>query len=129
MTILRSTSHTLPMPHLQLELSANLLEFPQLDQTLHHLVETFSACPTVDPAAIKAYARIHEHFKTGPGARPGFAHLTICLLTGRDQSTKIEISETMKNEMIRQFTLSHEQELAGITVEIRDMDRESYRKL
>src|SRR5690606_11640743 len=120
---------TLLMPHLQLELSANLLELPQLDNILNYLVVAFSTCPTVDPAAIKAYARIHDHFKTGAGARPGFAHLTVCLLTGRDTPTKIQISETMKNEMIRQFTLSQEQELAGITVEIRDMDRETYRKL
>lgn len=117
------------MPRLELEITDNLVEIPLLPQILEKLVSTFSTCETVDPAAVKCYVDIHEIYQTGEGAKPGFIHLTLCLLTGRSIELQKKMSEQMAQQLNVLFSSSRNQGLAGITVEMREMTKETFTKL
>jgi len=72
---------------------------------------------------VKTRSVRYDDFVTGNGAE-AFAHLTIRILSGRTQQQRIALSECVVGRLSEQFP-----ELEEITVEIREMERESYRKV
>lgn len=117
------------MPRLELVLTSNLKELDNLEDIANHLTETFSACPTVDPAAVKLYITLPQHYQTGVGATPGFIHLTISLLTGRDQKTRKLIGQTMADKLNELFRESLQTKAGAITVEVHEMETETFTKI
>ncbi|MCA0359590.1 MAG: hypothetical protein LCH41_00905 [Armatimonadetes bacterium] len=116
------------MPHLQLELPTGLLTREQISQALEALTRVFSAQETIDPAAIKAYARPSEVWLTGEGGKPAFIHLTVCVLAGRPDDLLGQISDRLFHTMKEVFRPMVEDDKVGLTLEIREMGRDHYRK-
>ncbi len=117
------------MPRLELELSANLHELESIKSIVQEIVDEFSKFDSVDPAAVKCFANIHQHIGTGSGGKAGFIHLTICLLTGRSLQLRKEMSTKMATLLDRLFQNSRQARIAGITVEMREMEITTFTKL
>lgn len=111
------------MPHLQIAC------YPQfnLEPLADALVTEFCQIETVDPASVKAYFQHSEWFVGGEGAPRGFVHLTICVLSGRSPEILRSMSERLYQvgELLLAGQLA---EPVSWTVEVREMDRDTYRK-
>lgn len=116
------------MPHLQIEVSAGLARSRDLKEVARELARELSDCPTIDPAAVKAYVRVAESYATGEGARPEFVHVTACLLDGRAEETLALIADRLAEALDRLFAEALADGTAGRTVEVRQMARATYRK-
>ncbi len=57
-----------------------------------------------------------------------FVHLTVAILSGRDPSTRQRISEACLTELLVQVDAIHQHFPCEVTVEVREMERESYGK-
>lgn len=116
------------MPHLQLELTANLMEAESLQPVLDELASVMGSLESVDPKAVKAYANVRQHWAMGAGASPGFVHLTICVLSGRPLDLRRQMADRLYTVLAHHFSRSLADGLARLTLEVREMDRETYLK-
>ena len=112
------------MPTLSLEITANAAASVDLQDLLKRLVEIVSRADTVDPRAVKAYVHIREIWDVGDGAPVGFASLQLAVLEGRPPELRGKIADDLFTELADSF----EEKGFAVTVEIREMDRPSYRK-
>jgi 5-carboxymethyl-2-hydroxymuconate isomerase len=87
-----------------------------------------SSFETVNSASIKAYCQVCSDFLTGEGAPPGFIHLTASVLTGRPQDLRREWSLAFANLLQAEFAQVLGTHQAKLTIEIREMDAETYFK-
>ena len=116
------------MPHLQLDVSGLIPETCCLQSALDRLVNEFCRFDTIFPNSVKAYARIADYWSMGEGAPPNFIHLTICVLAGRAPSLLHQISDSLHLCLRQIFHKVLEMEGASVTLEIRQMESETYRK-
>ena len=116
------------MPHLQLELTANLCEVDDLPGTLAELAQVMGGIESVDPKAVKAYAHVREHWAMGEEAKPGFIHLTICVLSGRPLSLRRQMGDRLCETLKTRFSRSLAAGQASLTLEVREMDPATYLK-
>lgn len=116
------------MPHIMLETTADLVENDAIPDILEALVRRLGSFETIDPAAIKAYHRLRSVWVMGEGAPPGFAHCAVRVISGRDRELLVRIADGMMEEMRAQFATSVEARDAGLTLEVREFDRDLYRK-
>ncbi len=116
------------MPHIHLQTSANVLENDQILATLESLVERLAGYDTIDSASIKAYHTLREAWRMGAGAAAGFIHCEVAVLTGRSVALREIISQGIADTLYGAFAGSIESGLAKITVEVREMDRDTYIK-
>jgi len=118
------------MPHAILEYSANILDdadFPHMFARLHALLAETGKCRLDD---IKSRAIGCEHFRVGDGdERNAFAHLTLCVLEGRDAEALQCLGEACLDLMQEFYAKSLEEQRCDLTVEIRPMRRDSYFKI
>ncbi|MBS1716050.1 MAG: hypothetical protein JST30_17115 [Armatimonadetes bacterium] len=114
------------MPHLQLELSEGLLSRVAVDDLLKSLADGLALRETVDPAAVKAYARVAAHWAMGQGAPESFVHLTVCVLEGRTPEWESETSDVLYGLLAA--GLGPVAATASVTLEFRRMERRTYRK-
>jgi 5-carboxymethyl-2-hydroxymuconate isomerase len=111
------------MPHLQIDHYPNF----ESKKLLQLLVEEFCKIETVDPAAVKAYARLADQFEPGHHAPAGFVHLTICVLEGRNK----EVLEKMSDRLYaigKTYLQNNQKSPVSWTLEIREMTRHTYKK-
>lgn len=116
------------MPHLTIEYSANLTDFPEA-QALAELNQTVTSSPEIaDEADLKSrcVARTCYAVGTAPEAR-AFVHAQLRLLSGRTPEAKQDFSERIA-AVLRRLTPRPEGILVQLSVEIVDMDRPSYIK-
>jgi len=116
------------MPHIILETTSDLPENANVPDILEALVEKLSGMETIDAKSIKAYHTLRSVWSMGAGAPPGFAHCTVAILTGRDEALKKRISDEMYSVLKQQFAQSLQHGEVGITLELREMNKETYRK-
>jgi 5-carboxymethyl-2-hydroxymuconate isomerase len=116
------------MPHIKVSLSANVARPGRLKPLLADLASNLGQAATVDCSAVKAYLIIHEHFALNPEGPPGFAHVEVALLQGRPVELKTEIAKSMRDILVREFSEKFENGELAITVEIREMDPDTYLK-
>jgi len=116
------------MPHLFVEYSANLGELPE-QQLLTELATTVCAHPTIaDEADVKARVSKTQQFVIGTaGGARGFIHAELRLMAGRAPEIKKELSDRIA-AVLRRLTPQPEGMLVQVSVEIADMDRDSYHK-
>jgi 5-carboxymethyl-2-hydroxymuconate isomerase len=118
------------MPHAILEYSANILDdadFHHMFGRLHQLLVETGKCRLDD---IKSRAIGCEHFRVGDDdERNAFAHLTLCVMEGRDAETLQRLGEACLELMQEFYAQSLEEQRCDLTVEIRPMRRDSYFKL
>lgn len=116
------------MPHIHLETTPNVLENRNIERILSALVDQLSEFETIDPSAIKAYHTLRENYAMGRGAKPGFIHCTVMIVTGRPDHLRRQIAEGMFQHLEVRFQSSIADGLAAATLEVREMDRETYMK-
>ncbi len=113
------------MPHLILEYSSDLenkIEFPPLLKGLSHRLIELGPFNLKD---VKARAISYEKFLVGAEANQSFLHLTLLILEGRDSDTRKRVSQGMLDYL----TKSCRKTCCSFTVELREMNRETYSKL
>lgn len=113
------------MPHLRLSYSADI--FPNdggVQQLLAELAGCLAGFETLDSRAIKAYATAHREWAMGDGAPTGFVHCEVAILSGRPVELRKQIGAGIA--AVLRKVLPREE--ISLTVEIREMDRETYSK-
>jgi len=110
------------MPHCVIEYSKSLEAklTPQALVAAVHLGAQNSEL--FESNAIKSRALAYEHFRTGD--QPvDFVHATVKILSGRSQSQRKALADAVMLELKKLG-----QSAISLTVEVRDMERESYAK-
>jgi 5-carboxymethyl-2-hydroxymuconate isomerase len=111
------------MPHFVLEYSDNILEevdFKDFFERLHTLLVENGP---FNLSAIKSRAIRHQQFYVADGKEPNaFVHLTLSIFKGRDLSIRQAV--VLKGEFARSF----EKLNCSYTVEIKEMDKDTYFK-
>ncbi len=116
------------MPHILLETTANLQENAAIPDILEALVVELSRHDTMAPASIKAYHSLRVTWAMGEGAPAGFIHCTVAILSGRPLELRQAISQGIATVLREYFAEALGAGEAGLTVEVREMDRETYVK-
>lgn len=116
------------MPHIHLETTSDLEENAQVPDILEALTLCLSEQETIPSKSIKAYHSLRSVWHMGEGAPAGFAHCEVALLNNRPLELRQKIAKEMMTVMRDQFASSMVQELVSITLEIREMDKDTYMK-
>lgn len=116
------------MPHIVLTTTADLPENANVPDILEGLTRVLSGIETVSPASIKAYHGLRSNWCMGEGAPAGFAHVEVAILTGRPLELRQQIADAMYDELRSHFTMSLENGEVSLTLEVREMAAETYRK-
>lgn len=116
------------MPHIRLDTTADIQENADLPEILAELVETLAAFETIQPESIKAYHTLRPVWAMGQGAPEGFIHCEVAILSGRSPALRGQISAGIAKVLRQRFARTLGAGEAGLTVEIREMDRETYVK-
>jgi 5-carboxymethyl-2-hydroxymuconate isomerase len=116
------------MPHIELKTTPNLDRTLDVPGLLRELVEKMSSFETVNSVAVKAYHVPVASWAMGAGAPKGFAHCTVRVLSGRP----VELRKKMAVEMVAVMRHALANEIAAgeasVTLELREMDSETYQK-
>lgn len=116
------------MPHLIVEYTRNLADFPQA-QVLRELNLAVTSSPEVlNEADLKTRIVALDSYKIGgsPGAR-AFVHAQLRLLSGRSPEIKKDLGARIA-AVLRQLTPKPEGVEVQLSIEVVDMDRGSYIK-
>ena len=118
------------MPHLVLELSANVPDRPDLRGVLLDLHEALLASGPFDRQDLKSRAVRHDVFAVADGAEDrAFVALSIAILDGRSDETKAALAQAALDVLARAFPMLVEDGRGAISVEVRDLHRASYRRV
>lgn len=117
------------MPHVVLEYSGNVLEqveFNDFFKKLHSLIIENGPFKLKD---IKSRAVRRENFYVSDGNESnGFVHLALSILTGRELDLKQTLGEKILSFLKQEFARSYEEMSCSISVEIKELDRDTYSK-
>lgn len=116
------------MPHIYLQTTSDVVENQDLVEILERLVAKLASFDTIGSHAIKAYHSFATTWLIGEGGPNGFVHCEVAILTGRPSDLKNAIADGMYAELLECFPGSRDSKEAGITLELREMDKETYRK-
>jgi 5-carboxymethyl-2-hydroxymuconate isomerase len=114
------------MPHLHLETTADLPENADIPDILEALCAELVLQSGADPARTRAFHTLRSVWYVGEGAPPAFVHLTVSVLSGKEEAWKRLASEGMLRVLLKHFRASVEAFETCVTVEIREMDAGSY---
>jgi 5-carboxymethyl-2-hydroxymuconate isomerase len=116
------------VPHLHLETTSDVAENQDIQDILERLVGKLATFETIAPASIKGYHSLRSTWSMGAGGPEGFVHLTVQILTGRPDELRVRIADEMFAELKACFSMSVESGEASLTMELREMDKLTYRK-
>jgi len=114
------------MPHLNLETTADLPENAHVPDILEALAIELATYKTVASDTIKASHTLRSVWHMGSGGPPGFAHLTVAVLSGRPLELRRRIAEGMSRVLHEHLAESLSAGEVSVTVELREMDRDTY---
>jgi 5-carboxymethyl-2-hydroxymuconate isomerase len=114
------------MPHIHVHVSKGIAPHLNAERLLTTLAETLAGIETIRPEAVKAYLSVYENYAVGEGHPPEFAHCAVAILEGRPSDLRAEISDKLYLEFRR--LLSDVGMEVGITLEVREMAKDTYRK-
>lgn len=118
------------MPHLVLELSANVPDRPDLSRVLLDLHEALAGTGEFRLLDVKSRAVRHEVSALGDGAPDrAFVALTIAILEGRSDETKARIADHALEVLAKAFPGVVAGGRGSLSVEVRDIHRASYRRV
>jgi 5-carboxymethyl-2-hydroxymuconate isomerase len=117
------------MPHIHLETTADLPENANIPDILEALAGKLSEFETIDSKSVKAYHLLRPNWCMGEGAPPGFAHCSVAILSGRSVELRSRIADAMFDLLKEHMAMSLSNNEVAITLEVREMERETYRKL
>lgn len=117
------------MPHCILECSSNIVEKSDFRPVLQELNQTLAGTGLFKLNDIKSRVIIHDSFLIGDGdEKRGFAALSVGILRGRNEATRQLISRICFEILIRHFQTSLKELKFDISVQINEIDKESYIK-
>jgi 5-carboxymethyl-2-hydroxymuconate isomerase len=116
------------MPHIHLQTTSDLEENAKLPDILEALTEALAAFDSVPSKGIKAFHTLRSVWVMGGGAPDGFAHCEVAILEGRSSELKKEIATDLFEVLKQEFAESITTGAASVTLEIREMVAETYRK-
>ncbi len=110
------------MPHCIIEYAKELEQSVSASELIDRVHAGAVACGLFQETDIKTRAVAYEHFRTGTGTAP-FIHVSMKILSGRTEQQKKHATQAVldKLEALSVSPLS-------LTVEVRDMERETYSK-
>jgi 5-carboxymethyl-2-hydroxymuconate isomerase len=117
------------MPHLTLEYSANLAETPETKTLFAELHAALVEFQPIKLADIKSRAIRCENYHIGAGSPESvFIHLTVKILAGRSIEERRKMSQRMLGLLEKLFAQSLANQPCDITVDICEMERNTYGK-
>lgn len=116
------------MPHIYLETTSDLEENAKLPDVLEALTIVLSKHDGIPSKSIKACHTLRSVWVVGHGGPPGFAHCEVAILQGRSLEQRKKIGESLMAVMREEFAESLETGAAGVTLEVREIDGETYQK-
>lgn len=119
------------MPQLTLEYTRNIDDSElKLGDILAELHQTLADKGGIDLAAFKSRARRLDTFRIGDGDPQGaFVHLEVALFSGRSLELKQALGHRCLDVLKKHFAEALQAHTMQITVEMREIDRESYLKI
>jgi 5-carboxymethyl-2-hydroxymuconate isomerase len=118
------------MPHLLIEHSDNLpapLDHGALLAECHRVLEGFGLFKRED---IKSRVVARDRFRVGAGDPAHlFVHATLSIMTGRDLATRKQLGAALAGVLRQGLGRSWEERRCDVTVEVREMERETYAKV
>lgn len=111
------------MPHIIVEYAENLMNEDQVADLLQTIHQSVSDSGLFDASHIKTRAYPFRFFTQAGGSQP-YIHIQARIKSGRDANNKKQLSDTIVSNL-KQLSLSP----SVLTVEIMDMDRNSYGKI
>ena len=116
------------MPHIHLETTSDLEENAKLPDILEALTLALANQETMSSKAIKSFHTLRSVWFMGEGAPAGFAHCEVAILEGRPLELRQKIATSLMAVMREHFAESLEAGLVGVTLELREMDKETYQR-
>lgn len=92
------------------------------------LAERLAQFDSIESSAVKAYLRVCEHYSANLYGKPAFAHVEIALLTGRSAWLRSQMADALRKIIAEEFSDEVERDEIAITVEVREMDEDTYRR-
>jgi 5-carboxymethyl-2-hydroxymuconate isomerase len=118
------------MPHIVLEHSTNIVEtsnFSTLFATMHKTLMDFGVFKLQD---IKSRVYACDTYYIADGKPDNaFIHVEVRILSGRNQEMRQQITDRFMNLLQDHFSDSMHERRCVLSVEVREMDRETYRKV
>ena len=117
------------MPHCILEYSSNTSEKVDTRHLFEMIHSLFIEQGEFDLPKIKSRAVRHEHFYVGDGSDANaFVHLTLSIFEGRSLSLRQDLGRRVLSFLKQEFAQSLVERNCSITVEIKEMSRDTYFK-
>lgn len=110
------------MPHCIIEYSSGVADCVEIDDLVGAVHQGVLSSGLFDEYDIKSRAVGYAHHRTG-ATRDSFVHVTVRLLSGRDDAQKADLSEKVLAQIEPLLPA-----VVSVGVEICDMHRDSYRK-
>lgn len=115
------------MPLIQLSTTSDLAENADIPDILQSLTEALCEFETISPKTVKAYHFLLANWVVGEGSEPGFANVQVMVLEGRPAELRDQIATKLYSIMEERFQASLKEGLVNLTLEVREMDRPTYR--
>ncbi|MGF1868627.1 MULTISPECIES: 5-carboxymethyl-2-hydroxymuconate Delta-isomerase [Photobacterium] len=113
------------MPNLVMEYSDPVAERVNIRDLLEDLHQALLESGLFEPESVKSRSYpCHNWFVGEDGDRKTFIHLNLSLLSGRTPEKKRELSRSLLSVLE-----SHASEINSLTVDVRDMDVDSFLKV
>jgi len=110
------------MPHFVIEYSCDVERDYDIKKVMQIAFEAGVKSGVMQADDIKVRARPYDHYRLmADGDR--FVHVTVFLLAGRTSNQKITVSEMLRSDLSAYLN-----EITSISVDIRDMNPDCYRK-
>jgi len=110
------------VPHCVIEYSSGVTDFIEIDDLVGAVHQGVLSSGLFDEYDIKTRAVAYAHHRTG-ATRDSFVHVTVRLLSGRDDAQKADLSKKVLATIEPMLP-----DVVSVGVEICDMHRGSYRK-
>ncbi len=110
------------MPHLVIAYSQDLEQDYSIETLMNQTYKAAVESDLFSPERIKVRAKPYEYSLVG-GEDKAFAHTTVYLLSGRDNTKKAKLACLVKEAQLKCL-----KQVENVTVDVRDLDREVYQK-
>ena len=118
------------MPHCTLEYSNNIVETINAKQFFHVLHHLLVKEAEINISNIKSRIVVHDQYYVGDGSdNNAFVHLTVAVLKGRSSEIKQNMGHKILAYLENVFAISKEKLNCSITLELLEMNRETYFKV
>jgi 5-carboxymethyl-2-hydroxymuconate isomerase len=118
------------MPHVTLEYSNNLTAAVEIDALFERIHTALTGYERIKIGDIKSRAIGYDLFRVGTGSPDAvFVHLSVDILIGRPIEERKKMSQQLLALVHEAFAEIYDSQPCDITVNIREIDRESYGKI